>query len=186
MAETLGARRRLSRIFLVTTGGLGTPPALLTNLPPISLADGRIDFRNFIPGLLDNPVFGFDGVALAGTNYVAQLFVGDSGNNLREVSSAVPFATGTAAGYWQAGTNETIMLDNVAAGDSVIAQVKIWDAASAATYEAAPIDKRRRSNAVTIVTGGVGTPPALLTGLGFISLAPIEPGNYLLDLPKVG
>ena len=119
-------------------------------------------------------------------NYAAQLFVGDSLTNLREVGSVAHFAPGTAAGYWQAGTNETIVLNDVPAGDSVIAQVKIWDGASASTYEAAPIDKRRRSNAVTIVTGGVGTPPALLTGLGFISLAPIEPGNYLLDLPKVG
>jgi hypothetical protein len=62
----------------------------------------RIDFRNKIPGIVDAPVYDFDGATgLETTRFRAGLYVGNDTNAFEPVGTVYPFLTGTNAGYWQ-------------------------------------------------------------------------------------
>jgi hypothetical protein len=62
----------------------------------------RVDFRNRIPGVLDAPVYDFDGTTrLATIQFMAALYVsGEGPDSLSQVGSPVDFGTGPNAGYW--------------------------------------------------------------------------------------
>jgi hypothetical protein len=63
-----------------------------------------IDFRNRIPGVLDAPVYDFDGVTRLGAReglFLAALYVSASSpESLMPVGQVMTFLTGTNAGYW--------------------------------------------------------------------------------------
>jgi hypothetical protein len=62
----------------------------------------RIDFRNKIPGVIDAPVFDFDGVSGLEARHGVLLTASVEGpHSLVPVGSAQQFLTGADAGYWQ-------------------------------------------------------------------------------------
>ena len=157
------------------TGGGGAPPALLTGLNPIQFGpspnDAVIDFRNLIPGILDNPAIGPDGARLAGTNYLAQLYLAQdpfsdpSGQQGVPVGAPAPFGVGPAAGYWQPGLDSTRVI-HVSSGCCAWVEVRVWDATFGATFETAGAGPRVISNRQTVSVGYQAT----LNQIGVISL----------------
>ena len=72
----------------------------------------RIDFRNRIPGVVDAPVFDFDGVTpLDGSLWMAALYAGPDTNSLATVGPyGLFFLTGADAGYWDdTGAHEFVL-----------------------------------------------------------------------------
>ena len=67
----------------------------------VTAAPGLIDFRNYIPGVVDAPVFRADGTnRLSGTLYLAQLYAGpDEGSLTPWGAAAASFGVGEMAGY---------------------------------------------------------------------------------------
>ena len=62
----------------------------------------RIDFRNKIPGVVDAPVFDFDGVSrLEGEMFLANLYAGPDTNSFEHRILVYRFLAGTNAGYWE-------------------------------------------------------------------------------------
>jgi len=138
-------------------------------------AQGTINFANRVSGSIDAKVLVTDGSALAGTGFLAQLYVGSSASSLAAVGSPVPFRTGAAAGY----VTSSVVTTGLAGGATASVALRAWDASTGASYEAA---KTKGSSAVlSIVLGGAGSPPSLpadLTGLTGFSLAGSAPvGN---------
>jgi hypothetical protein len=78
-------------------------------------------------------VYDVDGVTrLLGANYVAQLYVGRSSDQLRPVGAPRPFAP--RAGVW---SPEVLQLDFIGVGETYFAQVRVWDLRQGGTYEEA-------------------------------------------------
>lgn len=101
------------------------------------VADGElvaIDFRNRIRGVLDAPVYDFDGVTPLGTHAEcgAVLYVSpQSPEQLMPIGSSIVFGHGTDAGYW---SHESIPLYctvpswlRVAVGERIFYQVRVWE-----------------------------------------------------------
>ncbi|MBI3414181.1 MAG: hypothetical protein HY043_02485 [Verrucomicrobia bacterium] len=144
VAFDAGSAHGESEIVQLTTGGAGTPPSLPTPLlglksfqlvPPVL---GTIDFRNFVPGTLDAPVFALDGTTrLSGTGFLAQLYAGVTTNDFQPAGEPAPFGEGAAAGYWDAGADSTVVLKNIRAGVTAQVQVRVWPAQLGKTFEEA-------------------------------------------------
>lgn len=171
-----------SQFFKVRTGGVGTPPnspALLTPLARMYYSLGgahfvKVDFRNHIPGVLDNPVLAVDGSRLAGSAYVAQLYAGFAplGNSyFQPIGPPAPFGTGAQAGYWQPGTN-SIRVIEIKAGCCADVQVRIWDSTKGASYEEATGGARKVSRNQGY-SGGT-TRVNFLDQIGTISMRTLE------------
>lgn len=125
---------------------------------------GTVIFLNRHAENLDAPVFAADGVTpLAGPDYVAQLFVGAQPEALTAVGAPAPFGTGSHAGYWDAEHSPIRYLTGVDPGQSVWAQVRVWNFALAP--EDATAQRQGfavgRSRIFRTSTGGAGTPPSL-------------------------
>ena len=92
----------------------------------------QVDFRNYIPGVLDAPVFYPDGVTRVGNNgdnfsEHATLYFGTAGTaegSLAAVGAATFFQGATNLGYWDPGT---VTLPGVRLGDRVSVQVRVWE-----------------------------------------------------------
>ncbi|MBA4149081.1 MAG: immunoglobulin domain-containing protein [Verrucomicrobia bacterium] len=136
---------------------------------------GTLHFRNrfLMPGMgtnMDAPVFDIDGVTrLNGSNFVAQLYAGPSLEFLQPVGSPSPFQSGFNAGYF---ASKIVTMPNIAAGSSVVAQVRAWDVTKGSSFEEARVLGGRfgKSVIVTTQTGGGPTPPGNLDGLQSFSL----------------
>jgi len=136
-----------------------------------------VQLSNRVPAAeLDAPVYDLDGVTrLAGTNYVAQLLAGPNGSSLAAVGAPVPFLGGADAGYWAVPAEPWRTIPGVPAGGRAFVQVRVWDIARGATFEAslAAGGKVGQSDVFELVTGGLGSPsplPAALVGLRSIRL----------------
>ena len=91
---------------------------------------GMIDFRNFIPGVLDAPVYRADGTnRLSGMIYWAQLFAGPDERSLQPWGSALPFGEGEMAGYWDDFGDPSVRVKAVpfAPGQRIAVQVRAWE-----------------------------------------------------------
>lgn len=122
-------------------------------------AQGTINFLNRIPGSLDQPVFDVGGTTrLDGAGFLAGLY---EGVNL--IGAAVPFRSGTGAGYWNPAPDATRTSTATAPGGTATLTVKAWEASGGSTYAAAlAAGKKTGSSApFTVVTGGAGAPPSL-------------------------
>ena len=99
---------------------------------------GAVRFANrFIQGFFTNsvPVFDIDGnTKLSGSNYVAQLYAGDSGATLRAVGTPRTFGTGFDAGIL---LPQTVVLPTIASGSTAVLQVRAWQANAGESYEEA-------------------------------------------------
>ena len=92
-----------------------------------------IDFRNRIPGVLDAPVYDFDGVTRLGGGeglFLAALYVSASSpDNLLPVGVTMSFLTGTNAGYWGYEPPQPIevTLPGVSPGERVWYKVLVFE-----------------------------------------------------------
>lgn len=137
----------------------------------VSLArPGTVDFRNYLSGVLDAPVFDEDGVTrLAGEAYWAQLYAGPTAEDLQPVGEIVPFRTGAAAGYFKSGDSSR-SIPTVPAGAVACVQVRVWERAYGESFETARSNGAKVGGSIVLFvkTGNDGAPPglpSLLTGL---------------------
>lgn len=131
---------------------------------------GTVIFSNHGIGV-DAPVFDVDGVSkLSGSGFLAQLYGGPSETALQPVGAAIPFRSGTAAGYF----NDSIprVIGSVGPGAEATLQVRAWEIGMGETYEAAVAAgaKHGASPSLVLTTGGGPTPPPPLAGLKSFSL----------------
>ena len=128
-----------------------------------AFAQGIVEFRNVsqISGI-DAPIFDVDcQTRLSGATYSAQLYVGQSENNLAPVSPVVAFREGIAAGYVPAMDIE------VEGSGLVYYQIRAWETAAGASYEEAMSagGKHGASRPILVPAivppGGPGTPVGL-------------------------
>jgi len=81
-------------------------------------SDAIIDFRNFIEGVLDAPVYDVDGVTkLQGNQFFVELFA-----NWMPVGIAAPFQTSANAGYW---IPQEVTLPGAMAGQQIWVLVRV-------------------------------------------------------------
>lgn len=109
------------------------------------------------PGGQGGIVFDVDGItSLTGTNFSAQLYVGQSSSNLRPVGVPKSFQSGFDEGTWE---KAYLNLPYIAPGDAFFAQVRIWDRDKGETYEEARALGGRFGRSVIIESVGtsVGT-----------------------------
>lgn len=165
----------MKKLLLIAVGMLATLSAY---------AQGTVNFAN-VAGpatarTVNAPVFHTDGTTrLSGPGFQAQLYAGPSASALTAVGNPAPFLTGAGAGYFQGGSRT---IPTVAPGAAATVVVRAWDTATGATWEAAGI--KGESGAITVTTGGAGTPPSLpanLVGLQSFSLVP-EPSTIALAI----
>ncbi|MFM7103823.1 MAG: immunoglobulin domain-containing protein, partial [Verrucomicrobiota bacterium] len=119
---------------------------------------GTVQFSNVTARA---PVSAEDGVTLlAGDAYLAQLYAGPDGSGLAPVSAAVPFSTGTAAGYVRGGTRS---VPGVPPGGTAAVQIRVWETSAGGSFEAAVAAGRPvgLSTVLNLTLGGVGSPPSL-------------------------
>jgi hypothetical protein len=161
-------------------------------------AQGTFNFSNYAPGAsppINAPIFDALGAKLAGTAYLAQMYAGPSATELYAQSVPVPFRTGSGIGFIQTGADTTITLAGGAAGwraggSTVFVQVRAWAASLGTTYEAAVAKGQGQfgelAQALSVASGGGGTPPApatFLVGLTSFSLAAVpEPSVIALGV----
>ena len=121
---------------------------------------------------IDAPVLDASGAKLSGADFMAQLYAAPVGSaDFKAFGKAIPFRTGTAAGYFSDATAVDV---GVAAGQKVDVQIRAWRAAAGSTYEAA-------GGAAASLTGNFGasaTIAGLASGGGFDAAGiPILPAS---------
>ena len=155
--------------------------ALVTGIS--TYAQGTVNFTNIGAGL-NAPVFDVDGVTpLAGPAFRAQVYVGSSASESSLVAFpvTVPFIF---SGYFQAGSRA---LPGFPPGSKPFFQVRAWEAAGGASYEAALAAGKKVGKStvfqlqdpVGLSDPNWGPPPPLLWGLTSFSLVP-EPSAIVL------
>jgi hypothetical protein len=88
----------------------------------------RIDFRNKIPGVLDAPVFHFDGVTRLDGRFTAELLAGTTADGLTPLANTQGFLTGTDAGYLPYESPQERFIDpQPVLGQPIWFQVHIWE-----------------------------------------------------------
>jgi hypothetical protein len=99
---------------------------------------GMIDFRNFIPGVLDAPVYRADGTnRLSGMTYWAQLFAGPDETSLQPWGAALSFRAGEMAGYWDDSGDPSVFVRVVPfpPGQRLAVQVRAWERRGGCNYD---------------------------------------------------
>jgi len=89
-----------------------------------------IDFRTFILGVLDAPVYRPDGTnRVSGAPYVAELLYGPNEASVAPPSTAItsPFSEGEWAGYLGRDQPVPRVLPGFQAGDRVSFQLRVWE-----------------------------------------------------------
>lgn len=156
--------------------------AAVVGLTAISaLAQGQFTFANrSTTAGIDAKVFLPGGVTpLAGADFLAQAYIGADEASLAPVGTALPFRTGAAAGYITA----TPITTGIAAGTAVVIQMRAWEAAKGATYEAAVSGGGiyGKSNLVPVSLSSPPAAPADMVGLQSFALVP-EPSTMALGV----
>jgi hypothetical protein len=160
---------------------------------------GTVNFSNRVLGSgVDAPVFYGDAgstTRVEGDAYLAQLWAAPAGGTLAPVGPAVPFRTGTLAGYILTTATETNpdgslrAVDGVAAGSPALVQVRAWASSLGDTWEeaaAAGLGGTGMSGELTITTGGGLNPPGPLIGLTSFNVATVIPEPSIAALGILG
>ena len=177
------------------TGGLKTLLLLLLwslvlSSPNSVSAQSTFDFVNYVPGVLDAPVFDASGNRLAGSNYVAMLYGGPIVDSLtpakdypsRQIMVPTPFSLMPfgQSGYFD--YDRLVAIFTVSPMGFAWLQVRAWDARLGASYEtvaALGIGGYGESTVFHALGGdpggGVPTLPGLLIGLESFSLRAVVP-----------
>lgn len=150
-----------------------------------ALGQGSINFNNRVTAAGINAPVTFAGANVAGPDYLGQLFV-DNAGSFEAVGAPTEFRTGAAAGYINGGS---VAVPFVAPGGDATLVLRAWAAASGADWDTAAANSAGiigESNAITITTGGAGSPPSLpadLAGLNAFALTQVpEPSTVALGL----
>ena len=146
------------------------------------------DFTNRGDGLTTKaPIYDSEGNLLAGTGYLAQLYVGPDQDSLEPLLPVKSFLTGALAGYLLPSSIEAEGLGG--SPDLFAFQIRAWDATLGSTYAEALAQGRGgvgESNiameAAGIFRGGPPLLPGPVIGLQSFSLSPLvpEPSTYAL------
>ena len=145
---------------VVVTNLAGT---VTSSAAAVTVLQATVDIYNGPGEVVDAPVYDVDGLTLlVGAAYQAQLFAGPAADQLVAVGAPLPFRTNLGAGYWQSGDTLRV-INSVLPGATAFVQIRVWEVAAGATYEAAVAarGKRGTSLVLSIVTGGAGAPPSL-------------------------
>ena len=139
-----GATNRSLRFEPVQATNAGTYAVLVSNdrgtvlsLPALLMVTntsggGRVIFDT---ATNNAAIYDVDGTTrLAGSNFLAQVYAGPSPEILRPVGPAIPFFTGTSAGYLRGVYRE---IPDVAPGQRVYVQLRAWESAAGGSYEEA-------------------------------------------------
>jgi hypothetical protein len=145
-----------------------------------SQTGGEIYLNNRADGV-DAPVTDDAGNRLAGTDYLAQLYAGASGQSLTPVGAAIPFRTGVAAGYFVDPYSRVI--PGVPVGGTAFVQIRAWKASAGTTFEQAESagGLHGASGTFSVTLGGGLTRPAQLAGLESFSL---NSGLHITQQPQ--
>jgi hypothetical protein len=161
----------------------------LLSIVAIGLAygQGQVNFANVGPGL-NAPIFQNDGTTrLAGAGYQLEILAGTSAGSLT-ARAATGFLTGGGAGYVNGGV---LTLAGIPGGTTAFIQVRAWNTALGATYDAAVANGAAGNaygigNVFQVTTGNPAgqppTTPAILVGLTSFNLNPVipEPSTFVL------
>lgn len=146
-----------------------------------ALAQGQFTFGNRVTAAgIDAKVFMPGGAEpLAGDAFLAQAYIGADEGSLAPVGTALPFRTGAAAGY----ITTTPITTGIAAGSSVVVQMRAWEAAKGATYEVAVAGGGiyGSSSSITLSLSAPPAAPTDMVGLTSFSLVP-EPSTMALGV----
>ncbi len=128
------------------------------------------------------PIYDAEGNLLAGTAYLAQLYVGLDQNSLQPLLPVKSFFTGAFAGYI---LPSTIRVDGWSGTIIYQYQIRAWDASLGSTYADAVAQGRGgvgESNIAEEAAGGPFIVPFPVIGLKSFSLSPLvpEPSTYAL------
>ena len=154
-----------------------------------AFAQGQVNFAAKVTGDYDAPVFintVGTGAKADGPAYMAQLYAGASANSLAPVGAALPFRTGTAAGYW---TATAVPITTVDATGNAFVQVRAWATAAGANYEAALASGSGFGSSTTFTvkpTVAPDVPPALVGLTSFFISGPVVPEPSILALGALG
>jgi len=146
-----------------------------------ALAQGQFTFGNRVTAAgIDAVVTDAKGAKLDGAAFLAQAYVGMNEGSLAPVGTALPFRTGGAAGYI---TSTGIAVPGMPAGTQVVVQMRAWEVAKGATYEAALASGEGfgASKSVTLTLTAPPAAPADMVGLTAFSLVP-EPSTLALGV----
>lgn len=181
--------------------------AALTTVAVTTYAQGTLTFSNrpaFVGGsVAENAVVTLgvtgvpDGTRISGPAYVAQLYWAAGENapegSLQPIGSPLAFASGGAAGF----VGPEVLTIPVSPASTITVQVRAWNIAGGATYEAAAVNFATpgiigKSARITIT--GLGNPsaeppttPANIAGLRSFSVTPVpEPSVVALGLLGAG
>ena len=152
-----------------------------------AFAQGTLNFANVASGL--NAKIFLDSVGSAtspaGTGWIAQLWYGPAGSAesaLIGLPTTATFSTIAAQTGYFTGGQRTI--DTIAGGAAAVVQVRAWNAAAGATWDAAqlsPIGIAGRSSLFTINLATPPATPANLVGLTSFALVSVpEPSSFAL------
>lgn len=145
-----------------------------------ALAQGQFNFGNRVTiAGIDAKVLTAAGAPLDGDAWLAQAYVGLDVGSLAPVGTALPFRTGAAAGY----ISSTIVTTPFAGGTDVMVEMRAWEKAKGATYEAAQAGGGLfgSSAAVKLQVAVAPNTPADMVGLTSFSLVP-EPSTMALGV----
>ena len=151
-------------------------------------APGTLIFSNGEPdgGLfqyrdVNAPFFNDQGVPLAGSDYLAELYFGTTPSSLAPLGNPIPFTTG---GHFE---GNSVTLPGTFTTEAVWVQVRAWAASGGSTYEQARSDGAWSglSNVLYVPqvggpSGGSPIPPTELIGLQFLGVP--EPSSLMLGL----
>jgi hypothetical protein len=179
----------MKKLLLLATFALITASAF---------AQGTVNFANVgggAPGSVNAPVtLSTTGAKLDGAAWLAQLYWAPAGvsdpnsSSLVALTGSAPgtFNSGAQAGYFTAGQRTF----PVAGGTVVSIQVRAWNAAAGATYEAASGSAAGITGKGNVIQYTLGTPPATpnnLVGLTAFTVSPVpEPSSIALGLLGLG
>lgn len=163
----------------------------VTVITASALAQGTVSFNNnsAFATTADRLVRNVGGSPLVGQNFVAQLYYGPQGSDMGSLtavaSSASLFrvATTSSPGTWSGGTRTLV---GIAAGQTAVLQVRVWDnVAFPAGYAAAVTGNgvRGASALFNYTVPAAGSPPAAFFIEGFrgFTLVP-EPSTIALGV----
>ena len=169
---------------------------ILVSATSMSYCQSTFSF-NIRPGGVDAPVFDAQGVPLAGSNYLVELYGGIDSTSLSPTTDyytgmrVMPrFLTGIYAGYWQ-GNNASMTVWTPIAGMPSWLQVRAWDFRLGATYEevvASGLGGYGESHAFYAdgANPTIFQAPAPLIGLQSFSLRAVVPEPSALILAALG
>jgi len=158
---------------------------------------GTVNFNNRTASGVDAKIVDASGAGLSGTDWFAQLYFAPGASAAESSLTAVAlppvdFRTGLAAGYVRVGTAGARELAGVTAGGDATVQIRAWNAAAGATYEAASAAANGifgKSNLINVKTGGAGAPPGPptdLVGLQGFAVNPVVPEPTTVALGLLG